>query len=119
MTDLGWFYDKINDANPNRRLGTLWRRMAKLAEEYGELWEAYLNVTSANNGKNKTWEDVREESIDVVIVAIDIAATRLPIDQGKSDEEVRKEIAKILLLKLAKWEKTNTAMTDAVSVEGD
>ena len=51
MNDLGWLYDQIFNANPERSTATLIRRIGKLAEEYGELWEAYLNTTSAHNGK--------------------------------------------------------------------
>ena len=94
------------------------RRIGKLAEEYGELWEAYLNVTSAHNGKGKTWDDVREEGIDVAIVALDIVATRLPTDEGKTEEEMRQDIIDMVLKKLNKWKVSNTAKMDAVSEEG-
>ena len=118
MTDLGWFFDKVYDANRERTLRTLGRRFGKIGEENGEIWEAYLNVTSLNNGKDKTWENVREEMVDLAIVAIDVLATRLPIDHGKTDEEVQAEIMKIIEMKLAKWEVTKTCQTDAVS-EGE
>lgn len=114
MSELGWLYDKIFEANPGRNEQTLIRRIGKLAEEYGELWEAYLNVTSMNNGKNKTWDDVREEAVDVAIVALDIVATRLPTDEGKTEEEIRKEIADMLTKKLEKWRVSSTAKKDAV-----
>ena len=118
MTDLGWLYDKIFDANIERSTGTLIRRIGKLAEEYGELWEAYLNVTSLHNGKEKTWDDVREEGIDVAIVALDIVATRLPTDEGKTEEEMRQEIVEMVNKKLEKWKISNTAKKDAVSEAG-
>lgn len=51
-------------------------------EELGELAEAYLGVTSSNNGKNKTWSDVREEIVDVLIVSLDLALTPLPGEVG-------------------------------------
>ncbi len=115
MSYLGWLYDVVVDANRERSFGTLWRRIAKLGEEYGEIWEAYLNVTSAQNGKGKTWEDVREELVDITIVAIDTLATRLPIDEGKTDEEIKDEIMAVLKKKLDKWEISKTCKTDAVS----
>lgn len=118
MKDLGWLYDQIFDANPERSTQTLIRRIGKLAEEYGELWEAYLNVTSSHNGKGKTWDDVREEGVDVAIVALDIVATRLPTDEGKTEEEMREEIIAMVNKKLAKWKVSSTAKTDAVSEEG-
>ena len=117
MTDLGWFYDKINEANRERSIRTMIRRIGKLGEEYGELWEAYLNVTSLNNGKGKTWDDVREECVDVAIVALDIVATRLPTDEKRTEEEVKEEIATMLIKKLDKWKISNTAKQDAVSEE--
>ena len=118
MPNLGWLYDKIYDANPERSMETMIRRIGKLAEEYGELWEAYLNVTSLHNGKEKDWDDVREECVDVAIVALDIVATRLPTDINRTDEEVRQEIANMLLKKLEKWKISSTAKKDAVSEEG-
>lgn len=116
-TELGWLYDQIFDANLKRSTRTLMRRAGKMGEEYGEFWEAFLNVTSLHNGKNKTWEDVREELVDMVIVSIDLVATRLPTDEGKTEEEMREEIITMVNKKLAKWKVSNTAKTDAVSEE--
>lgn len=65
----------IRDANPGRSQSTYGRRLIKLSEEVGEHAEAYLNVTSAGNGKGKTWDDVREEAADILIVAVDVALT--------------------------------------------
>jgi hypothetical protein len=48
-----------------------------MLEEIGELSQAYLNVSSVSNGKQKTWDDVREEVADCLIVALDIAWTRM------------------------------------------
>jgi len=114
MTDLGWFFNKVFVANRERNIGTLIRRIGKLSEENGELWEAYLNVTSLNNGKKKTWEDVREESIDLAIVALDVVATRLPIDEGKTDKEIQTEIVAVIEAKLKKWAISKTCKSDAI-----
>ena len=65
----------IRAANPKRSMPSLPRRFMKLTEELGEVAEAYLNVTSKANDKCKTWDDVREECADVLIVAFDIALT--------------------------------------------
>lgn len=73
--------EQIADANPTRDYLNLNRRMLKLIEELGELAEAFLECTSIHNHKQKTWDDVKEESADVLIVAIDIALT---IDSGSS-----------------------------------
>lgn len=76
--------DKINSrhiaelvlhANLNRSLANLHRRVGKLLEEIGETNQAYLCVTSASPSKAKTWDDVREEATDVLIVALDILLT--------------------------------------------
>src|SRR3954469_6426855 len=67
----------VRDANPGRNEANLKRRSIKLSEELGEVAEAYLNVTSASNGKGMTWDDVREEIADVLIVVLDIAWTPL------------------------------------------
>lgn len=76
----------IRDANPERNNKTLLRRIFKLTEEFGEHAEAYLNVTSKNNGKGKSWDDVREEIADTLIVAVDVALT--PANDGESGEAV-------------------------------
>ncbi len=68
----------VRDANPERTHTNLDRRCWKLLEDTGEVAEAYLNVSSASNGKGKTWDDVREEIADVLIVTLDIVLTRLP-----------------------------------------
>lgn len=65
----------IRDANLTRHSGNLGRRVIKLCEELGEHAEAYLNISSAGNGKGKTWDDVREEAADILIVAVDVALT--------------------------------------------
>lgn len=71
----------IKSANPARALSNTKRRLLKITEEKGEVAEAVLNVTSPYNGKNKTWDDVREELVDCFIVAADIALT-LDIDMN-------------------------------------
>jgi len=77
--------DAVYDANPTRNVSNVNRRIIKLGEEYGEASEAYLNVTSAGNGKGKTWADVREELADVLIVALDVVLTPMSDDENLSD----------------------------------
>lgn len=72
------YVDLIRQANPTRSMNSYIRRKLKLGEELGEVMEAYLNITSSFNGKHKTWDDVREELVDVAIVATDIALTTDP-----------------------------------------
>lgn len=78
---------KIEEANPNRSESNLERRILKIGEELGELSEAYLNITSTLNEKNKTWNDVREEAIDILIIAADVALTVLETDPGVKIEQ--------------------------------
>ncbi len=68
----------IEAANPGRDYGTLPRRILKIGEEVGEISGAFLGVTSEGNYKGKTMADVREEAVDALIVAIDVALTALP-----------------------------------------
>jgi NTP pyrophosphatase (non-canonical NTP hydrolase) len=75
FTDIA---DLVKQTNPERHASTLGRRCIKLLEELGEVSEAWLNVTSPTNGKGKSWDDVREEMADCLIVALDIVMT--PID---------------------------------------
>ena len=85
----------IRDANLTRQSGNYGRRLIKLQEELGEHAEAYLNVTSAGNGKGKTWDDVREEAADILIVAVDVALTPRP-DTYETIEVVEKELVQSL-----------------------
>jgi len=115
---VGDIIQEISDANPAREPGNLIRRLVKIVEELGEASEAYLNVTSAANGKKKTWDDVREELADVVIVAVDCALTPMPdqIEAGASREDVAESFAAEVSRKLAKWRRnrdTGKAATDA------
>lgn len=106
----------ISDANSTRHSDNLHRRIIKQMEELGEASEAYLNVTSAANGKNLSWADVREELCDQVIVAVDCALTPMPDQVGLTREEVEQEVALVVERKLAKWKRnrdTGKAATDA------
>jgi NTP pyrophosphatase (non-canonical NTP hydrolase) len=93
----------IRDANPDREFNTLARRMIKLMEEMGEASEAYLNMTNGTNSKKKTWDDLREELVDVVIVAVDMLLTPFPGQQEMTNAELEDEIMEILGRKLRKW----------------
>lgn len=76
IINIGDIISKVKDANPTRNLGNIQRRCMKLIEEAGETAEAFLGITSSiQNAKGKTWDDVREETADMLIVAIDIALT--------------------------------------------
>lgn len=98
---------KIFGANKKRKKKNenLYRRFIKLTEEVGEACQAYYSVTSKNNSKNKTWDDVREELSDVIIVAMDILLTEMPDENLKNPKkELKARIEKDLLRKIeAKW----------------
>lgn len=109
MSDI---IDKIKKANPKRHASHIERRMLKLGEEFGEAAQALLAVTSKNNSKKKTWDDVREELTDVVIVAMDILLTEMPDEKDITPETKRETIEKWFDKKLKKWsKKSDTAET--------
>ena len=108
--------ESIIAANRTREHSNLIRRIAKSMEELGEVCEAYLNVTSAGNGKGKTWNDVREELVDNFIVATDLLYTKLPNEEQITDAELDEIISEMVDRKLAKWKNnrnTGKASTDA------
>lgn len=112
------FIRRIQEFHPDKRtLQNLSRRTLKLCEEAGETAEAYLYVTSVNNRKNITWDDLREEAIDAAVVGLDIALTRLLIDSGKTSEEIEQEVIEVIERKLAKWQKQIDLELDATQHE--
>ena len=90
-----------------RRHDNLHRKLMKTMEEVGELSEALMGVTSKTNYKNKTWEDVLEESVDVVLMGLDIALT-IPPRECSLDEDNealrRKKVEDMFRKKLKIWE---------------
>ncbi len=68
----------VQEISRDRKPDNLSRRLLKILEELGETSEAYLSRTAPGNYKNKSWDDFREESIDTLIVLIDVALTQLP-----------------------------------------
>lgn len=98
-------FDIIYKANPRRSLDNLERRVMKITEEAGEATAAYLNVTSELNSKGSSWEDLREELLDTMIIAIDCLYTPMPIDERKTREQIEAEIFEEFKRKMAKWEK--------------
>lgn len=111
------FIKAIYKANPQRNQKNLARRVLKLSEEVGETAEAYLYVTTVDNHKGKTWEDLREEALDAAIVGLDIALTAMPIDEGKTSEQIEQEVIEVIMKKLAKWDRQITTGRDATQRE--
>jgi NTP pyrophosphatase (non-canonical NTP hydrolase) len=106
-------------ANPYREMTRLDRRILKLNEEAGELSQAYLHVSSKKNTKHKTWHDVREEAIDVAIVALDVALTRMPIDKKRSNHQIEEDVLRWFKAKLSKWEDNLKAQKASTEFESD
>jgi len=79
----------VHDINPGRSRANLGRRALKLLEELGEVSEAWLNVTSGFNGKDKSWDDVREEVADCLVVALDIHLTNDGVEPAPVHFDVR------------------------------
>lgn len=89
--------EMVADANDQRLTENLERRILKFMEELGELAEAFLECTSQHNRKCKTWDDVKEEAADVLIVAIDIALTPLTVarSHGQLVDAVKRQLYRI------------------------
>ena len=101
---MGDFLARVEKANTPRAFATMARRIIKIGEELGELGEAFLvSTTTAPSRKVKTYADVREEAIDVAIVALDVALTPMPGEEAMTPEQIRNEVMATLDIKLAKW----------------
>lgn len=87
--------DKIYQLNNSEPKGLL-EKTLKASEELGELSEAVLCVEniSGNKYKNKTYDDVAEESVDLAIMALSIAL-------NVKDKD---EINQLFETKINKWE---------------
>jgi NTP pyrophosphatase (non-canonical NTP hydrolase) len=93
----------VQAVNRERHHSSLNRRIIKVMEELGEVSEAYLNVTSATNGKGKTWDDVREELADLAITALDTALTPMPDREDQDEDKIRADLELEVERKLQKW----------------
>lgn len=110
----------IYEANKGRRnVRNFGRRTLKAGEELGEVSEAYLYATSIENSKNKTWEDVREEAVDIILMGVDLALTPMPGDEDKTPEEIEQEVIMWVKRKLAKWEEQIALGKDCTLTEID
>lgn len=113
----------ILEANPDRNVGNIERRLIKIGEELGEASEAYLVASTTNKTrKKKTYKDVREELMDISIVALDCALTRFPGEDSMTAEDIEFECMEILSEKLAKWKRqkdAQIAITDELSKVDD
>lgn len=93
---------RVFEAYPTRSFENISRRILKLGEENGELAEAYLYATSANNIKEKVMEDIREEAIDAMIVSACVSCTPLP---GETPEQALENARAMFDKKMNKWVK--------------
>lgn len=87
-----------------RGMEQLGRRLMKLGEEYGESLQAYLALTGANY-KKITPADLREELIDVCLVALDALLHRVPGEEHLSEAELNDVLVKEFERKIKKWKK--------------
>lgn len=109
--------EMVQKTNQNRSHKNLIRRILKLSEEMGEVAEAYLNVTSKDNGKEKTWDDVREELVDVLVVVCDVVLTPMPDQEDLTPEEIEEIIQNVLAAKLGKWKRKMDSSSSSTDEE--
>lgn len=72
-TTLSWLSQWIDDSNGHRdREAITWGRLAKVAEETGEVIAAWIGATAQNprKGTTHTREDVCKELLDVAVTAL-------------------------------------------------
>lgn len=106
---MGPAYDMIRDADLDRKHSKFNRRLIKMMEELGELSEAYLYASSEdNNYKGKTYADVREELADMIVMACDLAAVRLPGEENMTQKEFEQMQLDLIREKIVKWHATTT-----------
>jgi len=108
----------IQGAPGPRLIRNLSRRLIKLMEEVGELAQAYLMVSSRCNPKRKTWAQVREEALDAMIIAADIAMTPLPGENRSDLESVRARVEAIVERKIRKWRRKHSGRKEVTLDEG-
>ena len=94
--------NELTKADPK----SLIERTLKLSEENGEVSEAVLSYGKVNGSqyKNKKIEDVEEECLDVIMVALSIISQ---INDNEVTEEKIKRIEELFETKLQKWEDKN------------
>jgi hypothetical protein len=86
MKNLSDIIPAIVAINSKRNSDTLFLRNLKLQEEWGELCSAYYSYCSKDY-KNLSWNDIAEELVDLMIMAVDIAFTPpLPINVNAWNE---------------------------------
>lgn len=105
-------FAKIWHANLKRDMTIFARRLLKLGEEYGEANQAYLSVSSENNSKDKSWEDVREELADTIIVAMDLYCHAMPDEENVTLESKMAQLHSDIDRKLKKWHKKQKKRED-------
>lgn len=96
--------EKIYETRLDRSVDNIDDRVMKACEEAGEAIGALLSIRN-NSYKGLTYDDLREEIIDIWIVATDAMLTALPREQNMSQDQVNENISKIIDVKIAKWRK--------------
>lgn len=98
----------IRDACDDRHFDKIARRLLKAGEELGEASQAYLRSTG-NSPKPMTIADLREEIVDLNVVALDLLLHRLPGEESLSEEEFAQVLLDIFNAKLGKWRRNQEA----------
>ena len=99
-------YDaKVEKNKENLGSSRLMRRVVKLSEEVGEVAEAALGVTAdeGENYKEKTYDDLREEVVDTVIVGLDLILSIFPDEEEMDYDEIIENRSKLFERKINKW----------------
>ena len=99
-------YDaKVEKNKENLGTSRLMRRVIKLSEEVGEVAEAALGVTAddGENYKEKTYDDLREEIVDTLIVGMDLVLSIFPDEEDMTYEQIIENRSKIFERKIDKW----------------
>lgn len=91
---------------------TLVEKALKLTEETGEVAEAVLSYSNAYacGYKGKTNEDIKEECVDVIIMALSIIA------QTNNYSIPTKEVIDMMITKMDKWE--SKVIENKLNIEG-
>lgn len=91
--NLVWMSFWVNNSTENMNRNTealTWGRLAKVAEECGEVVAAYIGVTAQNPRKGETHEvaDVKKELLDVALTAL-AAYEHMDHHRGRSMHDLK------------------------------
>lgn len=108
---------EVRAHHDERSMARLGRRLMKLGEEYGESLQAYLALTGPSNYKKITPADLREELIDVCLVAMDALLHRVPGEERLTDVELNEVLIAEFKRKIKKWKKVTALVAPKKKVK--